>query len=263
MEVGFAKGCRHIVFSGGEPTLKPDCLSALISNAYIIGYEKCTIQTNGYGFHLSSGKLCDFLFEMSKKLPISIAFSVHGYNAESHDKITRTKGSFVKIEYAIERMKHSRCMLLTNTVISTLNIDDLNKIAHYLMQYSPQSMQFSLIHSVETTHLRPSLDASLKAIKSLLPIVGKSILRTEGIPYCLLRSMEECVGESYWPNNLDVVNRNNKYIDNLNQIALKMRWRPENYCLSCLFKEICMGIWIEYRKDFETLKRFSSQYNDG
>lgn len=260
MKKGYQDGCRHIVFSGGEPTVKSDKLIELIRYAIELHYKECTIQTNGYGLSDESSRLFQHIKLFSENIDIKISFSVHGHNAKIHDEMTQTTGSFINIMNAIKNISNTSCEIYTNTVISARNIHYLYNIAECIQPYNPTIMQFSVMHIEGKNELAPGLLASAKAIHTCFseknatehPPISKKILRTEGLPYCLLHSFEECVGESYWPTTLDLCNRNNEYMIDFNQLECGMRWRPKE-CINCIFNDLCQGIWKEHKDEFISL----------
>lgn len=57
------------------------------------------------------------------------------------------------------------------------------------------------------------------------------------------------VGESYWPNTLDLYNRDSELMTDFDQLGYGMRWKKSG-CRACLMDEICMGIWREHAEEF-------------
>lgn len=248
---GFSSGCRGIVLSGGEPTLVPEILLPVLVYAEDLGYEKYILQTNGSGFSANS-ELLPFFNSIAKKKIFCVSFSIHGHTANLHDSISMAPGAFDKLLYAITKVKESYCKIYTNTVVSKLNISYLNNIAKFLIPYSPSVMQFSMIHLDKINDLCPSLLETSNAIKKLKGIISTSILKTEGIPFCLMYGMESCVGESFWPNKLDIYNYENNYLSDFTQLGTGMRTK-ETFCTYCIMNDICMGVWKEHQQEFRNL----------
>lgn len=251
VKAGYLRGCRELVLSGGEPTLVADTLIQIMVLARDLGYKKFIIQTNGSGFS-GNPKLCDFFadFVENEKSPnVCISFSVHGPNEDIHDSISRTPSAFVKLLDAIKKISSTNCEIYTNTVVTRLNIDYLDKIAKLIMPYKPKVLQFSMMHLSTPSELSTGIIETALAIRKLGNIVPKDILRTEGLPYCLMYGMEECVGESFWPEELDLYNQNNSHKYNFKQLESGMRWKPST-CTKCIMNKICMGIWKEHSEQF-------------
>lgn len=244
---GHKKGCNELVLSGGEPTLFPEYIKELISLAEEYRYKKYIIQTNGYGLS-EFDELVSFLDKIAENKEICISFSVHGHQESIHNLISGNQNAFQKLKNGIDKISKTNCNIYTNTVVNALNIKHLKDIALFLNIYNPTIMQFSMMHLKEENALYVSLRDSVLAIKKLKYIVNSDILKTEGIPYCLLHGMETCVGESAWPSILDLYN-NNEYMNNFKQLDYGMR-KKMNKCKRCIMNKICMGVWEEHYEEF-------------
>lgn len=249
LENGYQRGCRELVISGGEPTLRPDTLRNVLEHADGVGYQKYIIQTNGSGF-AEHADLVSMLGNFSERADVCISFSVHGHTAQIHDEMSQTPGAFDKLMRAIRRIREGTdCGIYTNTVMSRTNLPWLREIASMLLPFQPEIIQFAMMHLKQPGPLSTGLLEAADAVRVLGETVDRSILRTEGFPYCLLYGLETCVGESYWPNTLDLYNRDSELMTNFDQLGHGMRWkRPD--CNDCLMDEICMGIWREHEEEF-------------
>jgi MoaA/NifB/PqqE/SkfB family radical SAM enzyme len=236
------------VLSGGEPTLTPDAAMSIMTLAKELGYKKIIIQTNGSGLSCNP-ELCVFLRDFSEHSDVCVSFSVHGPDSGIHDAMSRTPGSFLKLLDAIRIIASTNCGIYTNTVVSRLNIDCLEDIADLILPYRPQVLQFSMMHLSMPSELSTDLLETALAVRRLKNVVPADILRTEGIPYCLMYGMEGCVGESFWPEKLDLYNQNNSYMNDFKQLDSGMRWKAQS-CTGCIMNEICMGIWKEHAEQF-------------
>lgn len=245
---GANNGCTELVISGGEPTLLPDTIIELISVAEQYGYEKYIIQTNGSGIP-DNRKLVDYLDMISARKELCISFSIHGHTADIHDTMSRTPGAFDKLLSAIRIISDSNAKIYTNTVISSLNIGHLADIVSLLLPFRPEIIQFSMMHLETPNELSTGLIESAHAVRELKNIISHDILKTEGIPYCLMYGLETCVGESYWPTSLDLYNKNDDYMADFSQLEHGMRWKGEN-CSKCIMDEICAGVWKEHSSEF-------------
>lgn len=245
---GKKNGCNELVISGGEPTLYPDVIMKLLNVAEQHGYEKYIIQTNGYGL-ANNIDLVRFLDELSKQKELCISFSVHGHCSETHDNMTSCEGAFDLLIKAMENIRQTTCKIYTNTVVSMLNIKHLKEIASLVLKYSPDIIQFSMMHLEEPSALSTKLIDTATAIHELKKIISPDVLKTEGIPFCLMYEMEECVGEAYWPESLDLYNKNDDYMHDFHQLEYGMRWKADK-CNKCIMNEICSGIWKEHKDEF-------------
>ena len=233
---GRDQGCNEMVISGGEPTLCPDLITEVLSLAEKLGYKKYIVQTNGIGLK-KDGALVDFFDRVGSKSELCVSFSIHGHNAQ----IT-----------SILCTSNTTCHIYTNTVVTTKNINSLRDIANLVLPYNPDIVQFSMLHLNEPSKLAVSLKDAAFAIRSLNGVVDLSVLKTEGIPYCMLHGLEQCVGESFWPNRLDLYNKENNYIADFKQLNYGMR-KKADFCESCIFHSICTGVWKEHYEEFVAL----------
>lgn len=245
---GFRNGCRELVLSGGEPTLLADTIIKIIDLAEQLGYKKYIIQTNGSGLSRND-YLIEYLDAISKKKEVCISFSIHGHCSQIHDYMSSTEGAFELLLDAMSKIKSTSCSIYTNTVISKANISYLNNIAELCKRYDATIIQFSMMHLENPSELSTGLIESVHAIRKVAKIIDKNVLRTEGVPYCLMHGLEQCVGESYWPNELDLYNKENDYMSDFSQLQNGMRWKNHS-CRECIMNEICMGIWKEHSDEY-------------
>lgn len=244
---GAQNGCQALVISGGEPTLFPSHIIEIIDLAESIGFKHYTIQTNGIGLSCKK-KLLKYLSQLSKNKDVFISFSVHGSNSDIHDQLSSQSGAFSKTLAAIENIyQFTDCKIMTNTVISKDNYFDLLNIYFLLAPFKPIVTQFSILHT-DNNNLSVGLIESSILVKELATIIPKEILRTEGIPYCLMRGIEKCVGESYWPERLDLFNKKDDYISDFNQLDVGMRYKA-SFCKQCIMNNICSGTWLENKNE--------------
>ena len=248
---GSKNGCNELVLSGGEPTLYPEYIIELISLAETVGYKKYIIQTNGYGLSKYQ-KLVTFLDGIAEKTEVCLSFSVQGHTPAIHDYLSGNPDAFRSLMDAIAKVSETCCRIYTNTVINACNIDCLKDVATLLLPYKPEIMQFSMMHLKEKSSLTVSFEDSVRAIRELKDIVSFDVLKTEGVPYCLLYGMEQCVGESAWPTVLDLYNRDDDYMSDFKQLDYGMRSKMEN-CDKCILNKICMGVWKEHLEEFSSM----------
>ena len=106
-------GFQRIVFTGGEPTIRPDIVE-LVSYAKSLGFEEIFIITNGRML---------FYEELARRLAEAglthILFSLHGPNAAVHDCLTRSPGSFKQTVQGIKNMVNTHRVLVENNTVIT------------------------------------------------------------------------------------------------------------------------------------------------
>lgn len=89
-------GCRQVQFIGGEPTLHPD-LSRMISFASAQDYGFIEVYTNA--IHID-----DQMLQVFRQCGVKVAVSFYSDNAETHDAITRRRGSFERTVANLHRL---------------------------------------------------------------------------------------------------------------------------------------------------------------
>lgn len=91
----------HFLFSGGEPTLHPGFLSILEGFRKEFPRVPIYLLTNGRRFCYP-----DFTRDAMRlgKTPFDTVVTIHGYNASTHDSITRSRGSFSQAMRGLENI---------------------------------------------------------------------------------------------------------------------------------------------------------------
>jgi wyosine [tRNA(Phe)-imidazoG37] synthetase (radical SAM superfamily) len=121
MYLAYKNGYRRLGFTGGEPTIRKE-LPKLIALAKKIGYTYIRIQTNGV-------RIADY--EYVKTLADAgltfVKYSIHGHNAELHDKLVAIPGAFDKCLRSIENLKRLKVGIGVNIVLNEWNYRHLVK----------------------------------------------------------------------------------------------------------------------------------------
>ena len=225
IEKGYRNGARELVLSGGEPTLHEEKFLKCLDAADNIGYEKYIIQTNGYGIAVGESIL-NFISDLSKRRDVAISFSIHGANSKTHDELSSSVGAFDRLIFAMKKIfEETSCCIYTNTVVTRRNLNELQDIVDLVRAFKPEIIQFAIMHAPDLENLSVGLKEIALAIRKLN--VSRDVLKTEGIPYCFMYGLEKCVGESYWPEVLDIYNRDDNYFANFSQLEQGMRWKAD------------------------------------
>ena len=124
MKESHALGCRQIQFIGGEPTLNRS-LPTLIQQASIMGYKTIEVFTN-----LVS--LSDALLESFRTHHVAVATSFYSSKATTHDRITKSFGSFRRTTNNIKRVLAAGLDLRVGVIEMDLNAGDYDAAAQFL-----------------------------------------------------------------------------------------------------------------------------------
>jgi len=137
MESARARNNR-IVITGGEPTIRAD-LPNLVRAAKMLGY-RITIQTNGRRFSDDS-----FCRDISSLGVSNFLVSIHGHEAEIHERLTGVANSFRETEQGIINLLHHNQNIQSNSVMTVQNTPYLNHLTKYLIHLGITNIMFSYL----------------------------------------------------------------------------------------------------------------------
>jgi len=185
-------GCSMVVFSGGEPTMRPE-LPAWARLASELGLP--------FGL-ITNGRMLSYapLLEELRRQGLSYAqVSLHsGYEAV-HDEITRAAGAFQQTVAALLRLHLAGVDLTVNVVVTRPNLETLEEVPVLLAALEGVRLKYSLVEPK---------GAALERFDELVPPpeeVGRRVceamdhaaqvapglrLAHEGIPLCFMPGRE-------------------------------------------------------------------------
>ena len=190
----YNNGIREIDLTGGEPSIRKD-ISELIHYCRETGYQKICLITNGVA--LSNRRFCRDLVNNGLN---DILFSLHGHNNFTHDRQTRTRGSFRALVRAMENMTELGLQCRSNTVVNALSYTHLEEIASILLQHGIGRMNLILFNPViEAQYSGNAVQMSyqnavpyLKAVLDGYRTIFKGIT-IRYIPFCLMPGYEDVI----------------------------------------------------------------------
>jgi MoaA/NifB/PqqE/SkfB family radical SAM enzyme len=263
-------GIKDWDISGGEPSILPYWF-VILKILESMGFRNIACITNGYKFADQT-----FLRESMSRGLNELLFSLHGSNAEIHDKMTDVKGSYDKLTKAISNAVYYGTKIRINVVVTKDNYKDLPKIAEYAKHLKPIAFNFlpfrlensaSKKNAVRYTNITPYIK---EAINILLGNKIKIAIRY--VPFCLFEGYEKNVAgylqrafdEFEWneytirhfeavrfnrePSELDCVTDKWKLeIESLHS-SIKHVANHSTKCLACKYLHVCDGIWKSYAK---------------
>jgi len=125
-------GTRHLVLSGGEPTLHPQ-LAELIRFAKSTGaFDVIEMQSNG----VKCAEL-DYARELVEAGLDKVTFSLHSVDAEHSDSITRLPNAFAKTVQSIHNFRELGILTQIAHVITKANYQELPTTMRYLREEFP------------------------------------------------------------------------------------------------------------------------------
>ncbi|MDD3144921.1 MAG: radical SAM protein [Candidatus Gracilibacteria bacterium] len=238
-------GARYVVFTGGEPTVHPNLVEAILY-AKELGFVQIQIQSNGTNF--------DDIEYVKKLISAGVTEfspSIHGFKKETHDKQVGTPGAWDRVVKGLINLRKLNCLVIINSVITSDNYKEIPLLAKLLIDLKVTQFQFAFVHILgsadknkesvvpKKSHVIPYVHKALDLAKSAgIPAY------TEAIPYCLMQGYEYAISENVMPETSinDAEMRTESYAE--------YRWNEgkikREECKSCLKYELCEGPWKEY-----------------
>ena len=118
-------GIPHVVFTGGEPTLRAD-LPELVAYADKLGMVT-GINTNGT--QLANQDLLDSLVQSGLD---HVQITLESHEAAIHDKMVRRQGAWEKTLAGLRNVVKSKLYMMTNTTLLSNNADQLGATLDFL-----------------------------------------------------------------------------------------------------------------------------------
>lgn len=230
---------RRIIFTGGEVTLEPKLFDYLEYVGRAKGFDHIRLQTNGR-------RLAEMAF--ARRLVDAgvdeFFVSLHGPDAECQDHISQRPGSFDEALAGLRNLRELGVCIITNTVLTTLNVDRLTDLVDLVSEFSPARMEFWNYLPMEDyadtrdllvpmARLGPALTNALKRARQLgVPALAKYV------PRCVLGEEGDAIDNS----QPDVV-----IVEKFYDVY------PEFNCVheaQCEHSEVCLGLHHPYISKF-------------
>lgn len=234
-----------VVFTGGEPTVRPDLLE-LVAYARDLGYRTIQIQTNGRMFAHRG-----FVRRLLEAGANEFSPALHGHVAPLHDFLTGAPGAFAQTVTGIRNLKAQGLFVLTNSVITKSNYRHLPDLARLLVSLGVDQFQFAFVHPVGTAgdqfeRVVPRMELLAPHLQAALRIgleAGRRVY-TEAVPYCILPGHEECVVEKHIPRT--AIYDAESTIEDYTKYRLDEGKLKGPACPDCVHFAECEGPWREY-----------------
>ncbi|MDP3052228.1 MAG: radical SAM protein [bacterium] len=185
------EGQTLISLGGSEPTLYPH-LFELIE----------FIKSLGLKFRMASNlRRCsdkNFAKKVAESGLVSVYTSLHGHNAELHDKIARINGSFQSRTEGMRNLTALGVKIETNTTITTLNFKYLRTIAEFIWRnFEPFRMRFAFLWC--TANVLDDPKGIMPKIPEIRPYLKEAMdyLKEKG-PYAFIEKAPICLLPEYW-----------------------------------------------------------------
>lgn len=242
------KGCDTIVFTGGEPTVRPDLIE-LVAYAKKLGFKTIQIQSNGRMFVYE--KFCDDIIAAGAN---EFALALHGHNEKLHDYLTQAK-SFKQVVAGIRNLKKRGAMVITNTVITQANYRHMPEIAKLLIGLDVDQIQFAFVHALGAAG--NNFKSVVPRVEMVAPYLKKAIdigrimhkrIMTEAVPFCLMAGYEDSISEPVIPDTR--VFDQDHIVEDYTKFRITEGKAKGPDCVRCRYNNICEGPWREYPEAF-------------
>jgi len=155
-------GVPHVVFTGGEPTLRDD-LAALVAHTQKMELV-CGLVTNGR--RLKDGAYLQTLIDAGLD---HIQITVESHDPKVHDKITGAEGSWEETVQGLKNAIATPVYTISNTTLSQFNVDGIEQTMEFLhglglrqfacnsLIYSGKAPEVAKSFALEESSLEPVL----------------------------------------------------------------------------------------------------------
>ena len=219
----------HLTVTGGEPFLSGEEIFEFITFLREKFHKtECLFLTNGRIFALD--KYAKLLRDSIPSNSI-LAIPIHASNAELHDYITQTKGSFSQTILGIKRLLRYGIRIEVRIVISKMNCDDINNLADFIIREIPQVEYVSVIAMEMTGNAFKNKERLWISYKEAFSYASGAIknLINRGIDVKLYNFPLCTVDPSYW------------MICEKSISPYKVRFSET--CEGCNYKQSCGGVF--------------------
>lgn len=262
MDEGIKRGCGFVDFLGGEPGIRKDIFE-LVRYAKKLGYQTIAMTTNGRMFYYKY-----FTKKIIECGLNHVIFSIHGHNAELHDKLTQSPGSFEQATVGMKNVKEAnpKTYICTNTVIIKPNYKYLPEIAENNVKMGADGCEFIFIHPRGNAYKNfEDVVPTLKEISSFIPKtiqVGRKhnvkhfVMRYVPVCYMLGVGYDSYLSEYESRSRLKEEHVGPEYKDFDVEKNRRMYGRVKGkQCEACKYFNVCEGVFKEYaeKRGFDEL----------
>lgn len=251
------EGFTHLTLTGGEPTQYPR-FAEVLGEAKRLGYRT---------FVASNGALLAEEPFAERVLPLidELCLSVHADDALTHDAYAGKEGSFAAVTAALAHTaRHApRLVLLTETVVTTLNAGHIRRLLEWLI--SEHAVRRCLLSNlapegralVAYERLCLPLERWRAMIPGLVELAEGSdvALRFFGLPLCAFGDRASLSSDLYWSPRASVRRRADARGAGLAEAVelepRRGRIQPEA-CRPCAVRRLCGGVFDAYVDKFGT-----------
>lgn len=242
LEQGRTEGADKVVLSGGEGSLHPDFLE-IVRAARDLGYRRVQTVTNGW--RMADRGFYDRCVEAGLD---ELTFSLHGHDAELHERLTRTRGSFRRIVKAIARAaRDPRMVCNIDVVLCRPNVGVLDRILE--LGISLGVTEFDLLHVIPQGRAWEHRDEllydpaeKLEALHRVLRLARHPgyVVWTNRLPARYLEGLEELIQDPH--KLLDEVRGRRRQLRRYLDRGTPLDCRDPARCVHCFLEPLCTSV---------------------
>lgn len=247
VQTAIDNGATKIVFSGGEPTLRP-VLEGLVYRCLEQGID-VQIQTNGSN-PMMIKQICEGAKESTKK--IEFMLPLHSANSAENDAVCHAKGAYAEAQKSLDYLASTNAKIIGKIVLSrhTGELDaicrlyDARNAASVIVAY-PHCVSFpdSLVRDVDLTR-----NETRRIFSHFYESYHNVPVLLQAFPRCFIDAPNAVIQEE----QEDFLST--QVVEYKFRAAEGNDWhkyrrldkRKFNHCPSCPHNDICEGIWKEY-----------------
>lgn len=226
-----------VVLAGGEITTRPE-LPGWIQAARKLGFRRVALQTNGY---VLSGKgAASYLRDQGLT---DVVLALHAPEADVHDWLTATPGSFRRAIAAARACVKAGLRLRLTTVVCRTNVPLLPSMVRIAKELGATSLRFTLCREQGTAlpnarMLVPRFDLAGPDVSAALELARSLSVDADvvGLPLCFLGEHRAAAGDRN-----DVPQPDRAGIAEPQRTAIYL----EN-CTGCRLRSACPGVDAQY-----------------
>jgi len=236
-------GAEKVILSGGEASLHPKYFD-FIRYAHELGYDRVQTVTNGWRYAdktFFDGAMAAGLGE--------ITFSLHGHDADLHDRLTRHPGSFDRlIKGLVRAMRHpARPIVNVDVVINKQNVGVLDKILELCISLGVT--EYDLLHVIPQADAFNFRDELFYDPREHLPTLHKVfrlnrhprfVIWTNRFPVSFLEGLEDLIQDPH--KMLDEINGRRTMVRGYLDTGRPFDCRDPNRCKHCFIEPMCTTI---------------------
>lgn len=246
-------GHGMVVFSGGEPTIRPEIFEwatlvaslgldvGLVTNGLLLAYP-------------------DVLERLIARRLRYVYMSLHGVG-RIHDRLVRTDDASVAAFRAVANLSGRGLDLTINCVVTPQNVEHLEPLVDALIAYPDLRLKFSMVHpkggaerlfdtvTARVSEVAPAVVRAIRHGQALVRARGASgpSFGHDGIPHCHLPGLEHLYDDlktHRYATMVDIGEGDYCPIDE------KLSVQPEETCGGCSRRGACPGLFKGYLQRF-------------